>query len=69
MLLQMCLIVTVSCRSSVEELLDIYHKQTEIALKNEVRSLQVITESKVAWEFLLIRQLEEKRNCRCSWEN
>lgn len=69
MLLQMCLIVTVSCRSSVEELLDIYHKQTEIALKNEVRSLQVITESKVAWEFLLIRQLQEKSNCRCSWEN
>lgn len=48
MLLRMCLIITVSCRSSIEELLDIYHKQIEIALKNEVRSLQIIAEPKVA---------------------
>lgn len=61
MLLRMCLIITVSCRSSIEELLDIYHKQIEIALKNEVRSLQIIAEPKVAWECLLIRQLEEKK--------
>lgn len=37
--MHLCSIFTISCRSSIEELLDVYHKQVNIALRNEVREL------------------------------
>lgn len=55
MLLHLCSITTILCRSSIEELLDVYHKQVNIALRNEVRSSRIIAVAKVAGEGLLMR--------------
>lgn len=71
MLLHIYSTATISCRSSVEELIDVYHKQVNIALKNEVSSSQVIAEPKVAWESwerdlqIFLRKLRLEQTAKC----